>query len=146
MSFGTVQVRLLVVAWLLLIGAAVAVGVTSEQNDLGGKADDQLAAAGIAATVEVSGRDITLTGDPDDRDRAEEIIEQIDGVRVVNWEDEGDADAPVATPTTTTAAPSTTAPPTTSASTLPPISDSEDLGVSHLDARLEDGKLTLRGT
>ncbi|MCP3935472.1 MAG: BON domain-containing protein, partial [Actinomycetia bacterium] len=42
--------------------------------------------------------------------------------------------------------PSTTAPPTTSASTLPPISDSEDLGVSHLDARLEDGKLTLRGT
>ncbi len=146
MSFGTVQVRLLVVAWLLLIGAAVAVGVTSEQNDLGGEADDQLAAAGIAATVEVSGRDITLTGDPDDRDRAEEIIEQIDGVRVVNWEDEGNADAPVATPTTTTAAPSTTAPPTTSASTLPPISDSEDLGVSHLDARLEDGKLTLRGT
>ena len=146
MSFGSARVRLLVVAWLLLIGAAVAVGVTNEQNDLGRKADDHLAAAGIAATVEVSGRDVTLTGDPEDRDRAEEVIGQIDGVRIVNWQDEGDTDSPAASPTTTTATPPTTAPPTTSASTLPPINETEETGVSHLDARLQDGKLTLRGT
>ena len=49
MSFGNTRVRLVVIAWLLLVGAAVAIGVTSEQNDLGNKAEAGLADAGIVA-------------------------------------------------------------------------------------------------
>lgn len=146
MSFGSTRVRLLVVAWLLLIGAAVAIGVNAEQTDLGNKAESELAAAGITAGVEVSGRDVTLTGDPADRTRAEQLIEEIDGVRVVNWKDIGQPADAAPPATTTTAPPTTSAPSTTAATTLPPIDDTPQAGVSHLDARLQDGKLTLRGT
>ena len=145
MSLGSARVRLLVIAWLLLVGAAVAIGVNGEQNDLGSKAEAELAAAGIVAGVEVSGRDITLTGSAADRERAEEIVTAIDGVRAISWLDTDAAgtEAPV---TTTTAAPATSAPQTTAATTLPPISDSGVDNLAHLDARLQDGKLTLRGT
>ncbi|MDJ0954231.1 MAG: OmpA family protein [Acidimicrobiia bacterium] len=146
MSFGSTRVRLLIVAWLLLVGAAVAVGVNAEQNDLGTKAEAELAAAGISAAVEVSGRDVTLTGVPADRDRAEELVGQIDGVRVVNWRDTtADVAAQPEAPATT--APATSAPSTTAApSTLPPIDENGDTEVAHLDARLQDGMLVLRGT
>ncbi len=145
MSFGSARVRLLVVAWLLLVGAAVAVGVNAEQNDLGSKAETELAAVGINAMVEVSGRDVTLTGSPADRARAEAAVAEIDGVRVVNWKDAETASAPQQT-TTTTRPPATSSAPTTAApSTLPPITENGE-GVSHLDARLQDGRLILRGT
>lgn len=145
MSLGSARVRLLVVAWLLLVGAAVAIGVNGEQNDLGSKAEAELAAAGIVARVEVSGRDVTLNGSASDRQRAEEVVTAIDGVRTVSWEDTDAAgtEAPVATATT---APATSAPQTTAATTLPPISDNGSDNLAHLDARLQDGKLTLRGT
>jgi hypothetical protein len=136
----------LAVAWLLLIGAAVAIGVTGEQNDLGPKAETALADAGINATVAVSGRDVALAGAPVDRTKAEAVVARIDGVRVVTWADSTvAAPAPATTTTSTTEAPPTTAPPTTSESTLPPISE-EDGAVAHLDARLEGGQLTVRGT
>ncbi len=146
MSFGSTRVRLLVVAWLLLVGAAVAIGVNGEQNDLGSKAEEELASAGIVAAVEVSGRDVTLTGRASDREQAEELVGQIDGVRVVNWkQSEPEVSAQ---PATTTTPPNTSAPQTTAAatSTLPPIDDNGGTDIAHLDARLQDGKLTLRGT
>ena len=143
---GSTRVRLLVIAWLLLVGAAVAVGVNAQQTDLGNKAEAELAAAGISAAVEVSGRDVTLTGDPNDRARAEDLISAIEGVRVVNWNDREPAEDIPQAATTTTAPPATTAPPTTAATTLPPIEEGPTPGVSYLDARLQDGKLTLRGT
>ncbi len=145
MSFGSARVRLLLIAWLLLVGAAVAVGINAEQNDLGTKAETELAAAGINAAVEVSGRDVTLTGIAADRNRAEELVGQIEGVRVVNWRDT-DGDASGQPGETTTTLPATSAPPTTAApSTLPPI-ENGDTEVAHLDARLQDGQLVLRGT
>lgn len=145
MSLGSARVRLLVVAWLLLVGAAVAIGVNGEQNDLGSKAETELAAAGIVAGVEVSGRDVTLTGSPADRQRAEEVVTAIDGVRTISW-DEIDAAGSEQPATTTTGAPETSAPPTTAATTLPPISSTNTDDIAHLDARLQDGRLTLRGT
>jgi outer membrane protein OmpA-like peptidoglycan-associated protein len=127
------------------MGAAVAIGVTGEQNDLGSKAEAELASAGIVAGVDVSGRDVTLTGSPADRERAEEVVAAIEGVRIVDWKEiDGDAGAQPAT--TTTASQTTAAPPTTLATTLPPIDDNGSDDVAHLDARLQDGKLTLRGT
>ncbi|MCP4304408.1 MAG: OmpA family protein [bacterium] len=148
MSSGSWRVRLLMVAWLVLVGAAVAIGVTGEQNDLGPKAESALAEAGIDAVVEVSGRDVTLTGAPADRSRAEATVADIDGVRVVAWADAGSGSEPAtAGATTTVATPTTTAPTTTVASTLPPIADEDDtIQVARLDARLEGGKLTVRGT
>jgi hypothetical protein len=145
MSVGSTRVRLLVVAWLLLMGAAVAIGVTQEQNDLGSKAEAELAAAGIVAGVEVSGRDVTLTGSLTDRERAEELVGGIDGVRTVSW-DETVPGAATQPATTTTAPPATSAPPTTAATTLPPIEDTDSSDVANLEARLQDGRLTLRGT
>jgi osmotically-inducible protein OsmY len=147
MSFGSARVRILLVVWLLLLGAAVVVGVTGEQNDLGNEAEGALVDAGINAAVEVSGRDVTLTGSPSSRNRAEEVVGAIDGVRVVNWTDESAA-AATGSSTTTTSAPDTSAPPTTtdSTSTLPPITDNGTTKVAHLDARLQNGQLTLRGT
>ena len=143
---GSTRVRLLVIAWLLLVGAAVAVGVNAQQTDLGNKAEAELAAAGISAAVEVSGRDVTLTGDPSDRARAEALIGAIDGVRVVNWSDSAEQQDTSQAATTTTSPATTAAPPTTAATTLPPIDDGSESGVAFLDARLQDGKLTLRGT
>jgi len=147
MSSQTTRMRLLVVAWLLLVGAAVAIGVTAEQNDLGPKAEEALEAAGIDAAITVSGRDVTVTGDAVDRESAEAAILAIDGVRVVNFEDgtTDDAAAPSTPATTTTAAPGTTAPPTTAPSTLPPITDDEEGATSRLEARLEGGQMTIRG-
>jgi hypothetical protein len=148
MSFGSMRVQLLVVAWLVLVGAAVAIGVTGEQNDLGPKAEAALTEAGIDAAVEVSGRDVTLTGDAADRDRAEAAVADVDGVRVVAWADVGSDNEPTAAgSTTTSAAPtSTTSPPTTAASTLPPITDEGNASeAARLDARLEGGQLTIRG-
>ncbi len=147
MSSQRTRIRLLVVAWLLLVGGAVAVGVAAEQNDLGPKAEVALAAAGIEAEVEVSGRDVTVTGSAADRTTAEDAIADIEGVRVVNWVD-ASSEATAAAPTTTTAAPATTTTPATTAapSTLPPISSEDATEVSRLEARLEGGKMTLRGT
>lgn len=147
MSFASTPARLLVVAWLILVGAAVAIGVSGEQNDLGLEAEAALAEAGIDAAVEVSGRDVTLTGSANDQTEAEEVVLGIDGVRVVNWKVAGEEGlaAPEST-TSTSALATTTAPPTTIASTLPPISEPSDGTASHVDARLENGSLTLRGT
>jgi flagellar motor protein MotB len=146
MSFRSARARILVVVWLLLIGAAVAIGVTNEQSDLGNKAQQALSDAGVAAGVEVSGRDVTLTGASENEQQAIQIVAAIDGVRTVSWRT-GTTDA--AASTTTTAAPTaTTTPPTTaeSTSTLPPITDDEQQQIAHLDARLQNGQLTLRGT
>jgi outer membrane protein OmpA-like peptidoglycan-associated protein len=145
MSFGSTRVRLLALAWLLLVGAAVAVGITGLQNDLGTKAETELAAAGVPVGVEVSGRDVTLTGDPVDRQRAEGLVAAIDGVRVVNWVDAGAEDDAAAAVTTTTSPPATTSAPQTTAATLPPIDSGSDDGVARLEARLEGGRLTVRG-
>ncbi len=145
MSFASARVRLLMVAWLVLIGAAVAIGVTGEQNDLGPKAEAALAEAGINAAVTVSGRDVTLTGSAADQDQAEAVVAGIDGVRVVAWADANAEAAATDDPATTAAPPLTTAPPTTAGSTLPPIEDG-DGDVARLDARLEGGQLTVRGT
>lgn len=145
MPSQSTRTRLLVVAWLLLVGAAVAIGVSAEQNDLGPKAEDALAAAGIDAGVTVSGRDVTLTGSAADRDRAEDAVSAIDGVRVVNWKNAGDDDAAAPAATTTTGPPGTTPPPTTAASTLPPITAEDEGAVSRLEARLEGGQMTIRG-
>jgi hypothetical protein len=122
-------------------------GVSGEQNDLGPKAEEALATAGIDAAVEVSGRDVTITGTAADQDSAESLVGSIEGVRVVNWVDkEGEEDSASSASPTSTAPPETTAAtPTTIASTLPPISDTVDDAVSHLDARLEGGRLTVRG-
>jgi flagellar motor protein MotB len=140
--------KILLVVWLLLLGAAVVLGLNGEQNDLGDKAETALRDAGINAGVDVSGRDVTLTGTPESQARAEEIVAAIDGVRVVAWKDDTAAQGPTESTTTTTAAPTTTTPPTTSASTstLPPITDDTGIEVAHLDARLQNGQLTLRGT
>jgi hypothetical protein len=141
------RIRLLVVAWLLLVGAAVAVGVAAEQNDLGPKAEQALASAGIEATVEVSGRDVTVTGAPEDKERTEELVGAISGVRVVNFVDDSETVAAPSTTTTTTPAPPPSTTQTTAASsTLPPISDQPSGNLSRLEARLEGGQLVLRGT
>lgn len=154
MSSQSTRTRLLVVAWLLLVGAAVAIGVSGEQNDLGSSAADALAAAGIDATVEVSGRDVTLTGQEAIKDRATALVGDIDGVRSVGWNSRSDAggggdDDGTAAPATTEAPPATTtSPPTTDATTtLPPITDVDpEAAVSSLEARLEGGQMTIRGT
>lgn len=146
MSFRSVWARILLVVWLLLVGAAVAIGVTSEQNDLGNKAEAALVDAGISAHVEVSGRDVTLTGSADLEQQAIAAVAAIDGVRVVNWSSATvDIDSAPATtaPATTTPAPPATSP---TSSTLPPITDDEPGRVAHLDARLQNGQLVLRGT
>jgi hypothetical protein len=136
----------LIVAWLLLLGSTVAVGIYNVQNDLGTKAETELAAAGLPVAVQVSGRDVTLTGSPEDREEAEELVAQIDGVRVVNWNESG-GDPGDATGATTSAPATTSAETTTTTtSTLPPITENGATEVAHLDARLQDGKLTLRGT
>lgn len=147
MSFGNNRVRLLVVAWLVLVGAAVAIGVTGEQNDLGPKAEAELAAAGIDASVEVSGRDVTITGLLADRVQIENVVGSIEGVRVVNWISVDSAPSTSAA-TPATASPATSAAPTTTVgSTLPPITtDDTNEAVSRLEARLEGGQLTVRGT
>lgn len=143
MSFGSTPARLLVIVWLLLVGAAVAIGVTGEQNDLGPKVEEALENAGINATVEVSGRDVTLTGFDIDREAAEAAALDIDGVRVVNWVEIGVDDAASSTPTSAT--PATRPPQTTLPATLPPITDAGEEGTARLEARLEGGTLTVRG-
>ncbi|MDJ0498787.1 MAG: OmpA family protein [Acidimicrobiia bacterium] len=141
------RMRLLVVAWLLLVGTAVAVGVSAAQNDLGPKAEQALASAGIDAAVEVSGRDVTITGAASDQEAAETLVGAISGVRVVNFvDDSGTVAAPGATTTTTTSSPPATTQTTAATSTLPPITDEPAGNVSSLEARLEGGQLTLRGT
>lgn len=140
------RVRVLLIVWLLLTGAAVAIGISSEQNDLGNKAEAALIDADISATVEVFGRDVTVTGTSEDRQQAEEVIGAIDGVRAVHWEDAEAPQVAQETTTTTTSAPAETQTPTTAASTLPPITETGEDEVAHLDARLEGGQLTLRGT
>lgn len=145
MSFGSARVRLVAVAWLLLVGAAVAIGVTGEQNDLGTSAETALAEAGLDVAVEVAGRDVTLQGNVSDRVQAETLVSAIDGVRVVNWKDTESA-ATAAASTTTTNPPETTSPPTTVASTLPPIDNGANTSdAARIDARLESGQLTVRG-
>jgi hypothetical protein len=141
------RIRLLVVAWLLLVGAAVAIGVAAEQNDLGTKAEQALASAGIEALVEVSGRDVTVTGMTADKARIEELVGGISGVRVVNFVDDSATVAAPSTTTTTTTTPptSTTQTITADSSTLPPITDDTSGSLSRLEARLEGGQLTLRG-
>jgi hypothetical protein len=143
MSFNSFRVRLLLVVWLLLVGAAVAVGVNGEQADLGSKAEDQLSAAGIEADVSVSGRDVTLTGAAADREAAEAAVAGIAGIRVVDWLDRDDGST-TASPATSTTAPVTT---TTSDGTLPPITTGPEPGnIATMEARLEGGKLVVRGT
>jgi flagellar motor protein MotB len=142
--------RLLVIAWLLLVGGAVAVGVSGMQNDLGPKAEEALGAAGIDAAVDVSGRDVTVTGSPSDRAEAESVVGDINGVRVVYWNDAAESAAtetPETTPTPEPARTSTTQT-TSSPSTLPPITDEPDETIenlSRLEARLEGGAMTIRG-
>ncbi len=140
------RIRLLVIAWLLLVGGAVAVGVSAAQNDLGLKTEDALASAGINAAVEVSGRDVTVTGSAADQDKVEALVGAISGVRVVNFVDDSNAGAAPDNTTTTTPAPPSTTQTTAASSTLPPISDDTPGNVSRLEARLEGGQLTLRGT
>lgn len=149
MSFGSRWARILLVVWLLLVGVAVALGVTNEQNDLGTKAEAALADAGLTVGVEVSGRDVTLTGLPDLEEQATEVVTAINGVRAVHWEaisadDTATSDTSPTVPGSTT----TTVPPTTAAatSTLPPITDDGQVQAAHLDARLQNGQLVLRGT
>jgi hypothetical protein len=137
---------LLVIAWLLLVGGAVAVGVSAAQNDLGPKAEQALASAGIDAAVKVSGRDVTVTGSAADKERAEEVVGAIEGVRVVNFVDASESVAASDNATTTTQAPPSTTQTTITPSTLPPISDETPSNVSSLEARLENGQLTLRGS
>ncbi|MDJ0925346.1 MAG: OmpA family protein [Acidimicrobiia bacterium] len=147
MSSKTTRIRLLVIAWLLLVGGAVAIGVSNMQTDLGTKAEDALAGAGISAGVEVSGRDVTLTGSAGDQARAETLVGGISGVRAVSWVDQAESDStPTAAPTTTTTAPPPTTTQTVAPSTLPPINDDAEGNLSRLDARLEGGQLILRGT
>jgi len=137
MGFDSTRVRLLLVAWLVLVGAAITVGVSGEQTGLAESARSELAAAGIDATVSFSGRDATLGGAATVRAEAEAIVSGIDGVRVVDWVDTAASGA-----TTTTAPAATTVPPT-----LPPISTSAEqpASVAHLEARLEQGRLVVRG-
>jgi len=146
MSFGSARARILLVVWLLLVGAAVAVGVTNEQNDLGNKAQAALNDAGVAAEVDISGRDVTLVGTAENEQRATDIVAAIDGVRTVSWQAETPG-AAAETTTTTTQPAATTTPSTTSesTSTLPPITEDDQPQVAHLDARLQNGQLTLRG-
>ena len=146
MFSGRTRIRLLVVTWLLLVGSAVAVGVSAEQNDLGTKAEEALASAGIDAAVEVSGRDVTVTGSADDKERVEELVGAIYGVRVVNFADGSESAATPDTTTSAAQAPPSTTPTAAASSTLPPISDDAPGNVSLLEARLEGGRLTLRGT
>jgi len=142
MSFASTRVRLLLLAWLLLMGAAVAVGVSGEQNDLGSKAEAELAAAGINAEVQVSGRDITVTGAAADQTAAETAVGAIAGVRIVHWVDAAAAGDPVSSDTTTT-----TPPTTTTEASLPPITtDTAPDNVATMEARLENGKMVIRGT
>jgi outer membrane protein OmpA-like peptidoglycan-associated protein len=149
MSFGSRWARFLLVVWLLLVGVAVALGVTNEQNDLGTKAEAALADAGLTVGVEVSGRDVTLTGLPDLEEQATEVVTAINGVRAVNWEamsadDTATSDTSSTVPeSTTTTVPATT---TAATSTLPPITEDGQVQVAHLDARLQNGQLVLRGT
>ena len=146
MSFGSARAKILLVVWLLLIGAAVAVGIGHEQSDLENKAQQALIDAGITAGVTVSGRDVTLTGSPEYQQRATELVAAIDGVRAVNWE--LDTTEATASTTTTSPPPTSSSSPTTAGttSTLPPISDDESTAGAYLDARLENGQLTMHGT
>ena len=151
MSSRTTRVRLLVIAWLLLVGGAVAVGVTGMQNDLGPKAEAALSAAGIDAAVDVSGRDVTITGSSSDRTQAESVVSGVNGVRAVHWEDATGSAAPDTPASTTTTEPpqASTTQATPSSSTLPPITDEPDEAAensSRLEARLAGGAMTIRGT
>ena len=149
MSSQRTRIRLLVVAWLLLVGGAVAVGVAAEQNDLGPKAEDALAAAGIEAKVEVSGRDVTVTGSAADRTAAEDAIAGIEGVRVVKWVDassEAAATAPTTTvaPAVTTRASGGSSRSASSPTSMPCASSASTIPVRHQGVRTTDTSNGLR--
>lgn len=135
------------VGWLVLAFVAVIWVVGSQTDDLQTKAEAALAGAGLNAVVDVDGRDATLTGDLTgaDRERALEIVENITGIRRVDWDE-----ASAGPSFTTTTAPSTTTS-TTPDSTTTTTSDTTTTTIapataSELLAQLDNGRLVLSGS
>jgi outer membrane protein OmpA-like peptidoglycan-associated protein len=139
--------------WLALVIGALAWGVGRQTDDLQTKAEDALAAAGIAATVDVDGRDATLSGRLSDAEqsRALELVRGITGIREVEWREPASASAtttlPPATTTTTTTTSGTTTPTSTTTTTTMPAATTTTVSasVARIGAGLEGGRLLLTG-
>lgn len=134
----------LLAGWVVIAIVAVAISVPRAEDELAGDARQALQEAGIAAQVEFSGRDATLSGDlaPADQELALEVVRGVTGVREARWRVSDAAPGPTTiapVQTTSTTAPSTTS---TSASTDPPGSAAP----ASLNAILSRGALELSGT
>ena len=95
----TLWVVLLLAALGALAVGAVLWGLNNAERHLTAEAEEALAATGLPVTVEVSGRDVILSGELDatDQARAIELVRAISGIRQVEWES-----LPTASATTTT--------------------------------------------
>lgn len=155
----------LLTAWILVAGVAVVTVVAGEEDDLTARSETALAAAGLGdVAVAFEGRDALVLGLTVDRAATMAVLASVEGVRRVEWSDDGVAAsggtavlpppttaAPLATSTTTsTRAPATTTTSTTTTTTAPPTTTTTTAVVSSegasLSASLVDGTLTLTGT
>lgn len=137
------------VAWLVLIVVAVIWVVGSQTDDLQSKAEAALADAGIVATVDVDGRDATLSGDltGQERQRAIDTVAAITGIRRADWDDAAAGSTTTSTSTSIPGTTSTTSPGSTS--TVPSDTTTTTLAsanAAELLAELDSGRLVLAGS
>lgn len=123
--------------WILVVPIAVLVtallaGVVTWaqagkiQQDLTTRAQDALAAAGVAkGSVSFDGRDATLSGFPPDQAlQALDVVQKVDGVRAAKVEGDVTPAGPPTTAPPPTSAPASSSPaPTTTATAPPPPTD-----------------------
>jgi outer membrane protein OmpA-like peptidoglycan-associated protein len=141
---STRRIWILVTVWTLLVVGAVGYGITTAEAELSERADDALAAAGVAgAGVEIRGRDAVVTGATDDRSLIQEALGSVEGIRTVRFASSAAAPAP----TTEAPVPSTQAPPTTipPASTAAPTTTPPTAGMAFLHAELRGGAVVIEG-
>lgn len=146
--------------WVGVLAAAIVWGVDRFQTDIGDRAEDTLRANGFAGLeVDVEGRDLHVMGaDTADEARIAALLEDLEGVRMVVFDD-----MQVAAGTTTTETPApvtstqpssetttTEAPPQTTTTEAPPASTTTTTTtaapqVAFVEATLQDGQFTLSG-
>ena len=143
---GTRRGRLfaLAVAWVVLVVAAVAIGVGGAEYALAEQADSALSEAGLSVDdLKIEGRDAIVVASATSQSAVEAALSDVAGLRTVRFVDgigngvaQGDdiRDAP---PVATTDAPR----PSTTTTTQP----AAPVGVPHLSASLKAGKVVIEG-
>lgn len=141
---GSRRVRLigLAVAWLLVVGGALVVGVVGTQEDLADRATAALDEAGLDVdSIRMEGRDAVVVAPAALHDDAGAILADITGIRTVRYE-AGDTPT-VAAPGGEPRPATSTLPPEPTPTTITPTEQPDDR--AYLRATLEGGRVVIEG-